>query len=143
MRDEQRAMNEERAAQVVDDLAGLTGTGAYAVTIGRFDGVHLGHRHLIGQVVASARRQGLRSLAITFEPHPEQVFRPDAPVTRLTTAAEKTELLAASGVDVVAILPFTLEFSRQKAEEFIARLVVATQMQELWIGADFALGYKR
>jgi riboflavin kinase/FMN adenylyltransferase len=136
-------MSEERTAQVVTDLAELTGTGAYAVTIGRFDGVHLGHRHLIDQVAASARRQGLRSLAITFEPHPEQIFRPDAPVTRLATAAEKRALLAASGVDVVAIFPFTMEFSRQTAEEFIARLVAATEMKELWIGADFALGYKR
>jgi len=70
-------MNEERVARIVDDLAELAGTGSYAVTIGRFDGVHLGHRHLIDQTVASARRQGLRALAITFEPHPEQVFRPD------------------------------------------------------------------
>lgn len=130
-------------ARVVFDLAELTGTGAYTVTIGRFDGVHLGHRHLIDQTVASARRQGLLALAITFEPHPETVFRPDAPVQRLTTAEGKAALLAASGVDAVAVLPFSLEFSRQTAEDFVARLVATTQLKELWIGADFALGYKR
>ena len=113
---------QEGHLRVVRDLAALTGSGAYAVTIGRFDGVHLGHRHLIGLATESAARQGLRSLAITFEPHPEQVFRPDAPVARLTTAADKEALLQTTGVDAVAILPFSLEFSRQTAEEFIAQL---------------------
>lgn len=136
-------MNEGRLARVVHDLTELTGTGPYAVTIGRFDGVHLGHQHLLGQTVASAHSQGLRSLAITFEPHPEAVFRPDLPTQRLTTAQMKTALLAASGVDAVAILPFTLDFSRQTAEEFIAHLAATTALQELWIGADFALGYRR
>jgi riboflavin kinase / FMN adenylyltransferase len=130
-------------ATVVRDLAELAGSGPYAVTIGRFDGVHRGHRHLIDQAVASARQQGWRSLAITFEPHPEQIFRPDQPVTRLTTAVQKEALLATSGVDAVAILPFSLDFSRQTAEEFIAELAAATQLRELWIGEDFALGYKR
>ena len=135
--------NVARGARVVRDLAELAGSGPYAVTIGRFDGVHRGHRHLIDRTVQSARRQGWRSLAITFEPHPEQIFRPEQPPTRLTTAALKAELLAASGVDAVAILPFSLDFSRQTAEDFIAGLVAATGMRELWIGEDFALGYKR
>lgn len=131
------------AARVIGELAALTGSGPYVVTIGRFDGLHLGHRHLIERATESARRQGWRSLAITFEPHPEQVFRPEQPPARLATAALKAELLATSGVDVVAILPFSLEFSRQTAEAFIARLVAATQLRELWIGEDFALGYQR
>ncbi len=133
----------DAAVLVTRDLAELVGTGPYTVTIGRFDGVHLGHRHLIDQTVASARRQGLRALAITFEPHPEAIFRPDAPTQRLTTAGEKERLLACSGVDAVAILPFSRAFSQQTAEEFIARLVAATELRELWIGADFALGHKR
>ncbi len=137
-------MNEEAgAARIARDLAELRGTGPYVVTIGRFDGVHLGHRHLIAQTVVDARAQGVRALAITFEPHPEQIFRPDAPLQRLTTPAEKAALLATSGVDAVAILPFSAEFARQTAEEFIAVLVAATELRALWIGADFALGYKR
>ena len=131
------------AARIARDLAELRGTGPYVVTIGRFDGVHLGHRHLIAQTVVDARAQGVRALAITFEPHPEQIFRPDAPLQRLTTPAEKAALLATSGVDAVAILPFSAEFARQTAEEFIAVLVAATELRALWIGADFALGYKR
>lgn len=130
-------------ARVVDDLDELADTGEYAVTIGRFDGVHLGHRHLIGLTVASARRQGLRSLAITFEPHPEQVLRPDVPAERLTTPAEKAALLAHTGVDVVAVLAFTPEFSRQMPEEFIDRLMATARPRELWVGADFVFGYKR
>ena len=129
--------------QVVRDLAELRGTGPYVVTIGRFDGVHLGHRHLIAQTVADARAQGVRALAITFEPHPEQIFRPDEPTQRLTTPAEKAALLATSGVDAVAILPFSAEFARQTAEVFVALLVATTSLRALWIGADFALGYKR
>lgn len=131
------------AALVVRDLAELAGSGPYAVTIGRFDGVHRGHRHLIDRTVASARAHGWRSLAITFEPHPEQIFRPDQPASRLTTAPMKEALLAASGVDAVAILPFSLEFSRQTAEDFIAQLAAATRVRELWIGEDFALGHRR
>lgn len=132
-----------RRARVVYDVADLAGTGEYAITIGRFDGVHLGHRHLIDLTTASARRQGLRSLAITFEPHPEQVLRPDQPTFRLTTPAAKEALLAASGVDVVAVLRFTTEFSRQHPEEFIGRLVETARPRELWVGQDFVFGYKR
>lgn len=131
------------AARIVHDLAELAGTGEYAVTIGRFDGVHRGHQHLLGLTARDARERGLRSLAITFEPHPEQVFRPDQPITRLTTPALKAALLAASGVDAVAILPFSLEFSQQTAEAFVARLVTSVRPRALWIGQDFALGYKR
>src|SRR5690348_17081006 len=131
------------AARIVHDLAELAGTGEYTVTIGRFDGVHRGHQHLLGLTARDARERGLRSLAITFEPHPEQVFRPDQPITRLTTPAMKAALLAVSGVDAVAILPFSLEFSRQTAEAFIARLVTSVRPRALWIGQDFALGYKR
>ncbi len=131
------------SARIVRDLAALRSTGPYVVTIGRFDGVHLGHRHLLDQTIADARDQDIRALAITFEPHPEQIFRPDAPLQRLTTPAAKAALLAASGVDAVAILPFSAEFARQTAEEFVAVLVAATGLRALWIGADFALGHKR
>lgn len=132
-----------RAATIVHDLDELRGTGRYVATIGRFDGVHRGHRHLIGLAVASARRQGFQALGITFEPHPEQLLRPaDAP-PRLSRPAEKEELLALSGLDAVAVLPFTAAFSRQQPEEFIDALVAATALSELWIGEDFALGYRR
>lgn len=141
---ERGAMNAAQGpTRIVRDLVELTGTGPYAVTIGRFDGVHLGHRHLIDRTVTSAHNSGVRALAITFEPHPEQIFHPAEPIQRLTTAAEKTTLLAASGVDAVAILPFSAALARQTAEEFIAQLVAATAVRELWIGADFALGYQR
>lgn len=130
-------------ATVVNALDDLAGTGAYVATIGRFDGVHRGHQHLIGLAVASARRQGLRSLGVTFEPHPEQLLRPADAAPRLTCPEEKEALLARTGLDVVAVLPFTVQFSRQQPEEFIDALVAATQLRELWIGEDFALGYRR
>jgi riboflavin kinase/FMN adenylyltransferase len=130
-------------ARVVRDLAELHGTGRYAVTIGRFDGVHLGHRHLIDLTTDSARREGLRSLVITFEPHPEQVLRPEVVAFRLTMPAGKESLLATTGADVVAILPFTPEFSRWLPEQFIDLLIDTVQMRELWVGEDFVFGYKR
>jgi riboflavin kinase/FMN adenylyltransferase len=140
---ERREGSPPASGRVARELAELAGSGEYAVTIGRFDGVHLGHRHLLDLTAGSARRQGLRSLAITFEPHPEQVLAPDRPPARLTTAAEKAALLAASGVDAVAVLPFTPEFSRWSPERFIATLAATARPRELWVGEDFVFGHRR
>jgi riboflavin kinase / FMN adenylyltransferase len=113
------------------------------VTIGNFDGVHLGHRKLIQQVVDRARALDLCSYAITFDPHPDQVLYPERRHIYLSTAEERGEILQASGVDEVWICPFTRELARLDPEEFIQLVGQRHPIAELWVGADFALGRGR
>jgi riboflavin kinase/FMN adenylyltransferase len=113
------------------------------VTIGNFDGVHLGHHKLIDQVVSRARALGLRSFAITFDPHPEQVLVPERKLTYLSTAEERGEILKGSGIDAVWICPFTRELARLEPEEFMRLVTERQPIAELWVGADFALGRGR
>ena len=118
-------------------------TQSAIVTIGNFDGVHLGHRKLIQQVVDRARALGLCSFAITFDPHPDQVLYPERRHIYLSTAEERGEILTASGTDSVWICPFTRELARLDPEEFIQLVGQRHPISELWVGADFALGRGR
>jgi riboflavin kinase / FMN adenylyltransferase len=90
----------------------VTSANPAIVTIGNFDGVHLGHQKLIGQVADRARALGLRSMAVTFEPHPEQVLFPERKLTHLSTSEERRVLLHANGMDNVWVCPFTTELAR-------------------------------
>ena len=93
------------------------------VTTGFFDGVHLGHRHVLSAVVSSARERGEEAVVVTFWPHPRTVLQQDAREFRiLTTLEEKKTLLAAAGIDRVEVLPFTREFAAMTAEEYLAML---------------------
>lgn len=113
------------------------------VTIGVFDGVHLGHQMLIRQVVERAHALGLRSLAVTFDPHPEQVLFPERKLTYLTRADERERLLYQLGVDDVWVCQFTPEVARLEPEEFLRIVIERQPLAELWVGADFALGRGR
>jgi riboflavin kinase/FMN adenylyltransferase len=117
--------------------------GPVVATIGNFDGVHSGHRWVIAQVIARARTLGLPSLAITFEPHPVRVLRPELPHTLITTPAHKLELLATTGLDAVLVLPFTAELSQLSAEAF-ARDILRDRIQvrEVHEGESFRFGYQ-
>lgn len=111
-------------------------------SIGTFDGVHRGHRHLLGLVVERANQIGAESLVVTFEPTPVQVLAPDRFRGRLCGCDERTRLLQEAGVDRVVVLPFTLDLAKQTPEEFLQALAQAG-VRELWVGDDFALGHKR
>ncbi len=111
------------------------------VTVGAFDGVHLGHQALIGQVVAMARAYGWRSVVVTFFPHPAVVLRGETPFY-LTSPEEKRAHIARLGVDLLVQIPFTQETARIRAADFVERLV-GIGMRALWAGPDFALGYRR
>jgi riboflavin kinase/FMN adenylyltransferase len=113
------------------------------VTIGNFDGVHLGHRKLIEQVVDRARALKLCSYAITFDPHPEHVLFPERKLTYLSTAEERREMLLDTGIDSVWICPFTRELSHFEPEDFMRLVTERQPIAELWVGADFALGRGR
>jgi riboflavin kinase / FMN adenylyltransferase len=113
------------------------------VTIGVFDGVHLGHLKLIRQVADRARALGLGSLAVTFEPHPEQVLFPERKLMHLSSPEERLAILRANGMDEVWVCPFTVELSRLEPEDFMRMVTERQPMAELWVGADFALGRGR
>jgi len=124
--------------------AALPGKGrSAAVAIGVFDGVHRGHRHLLGYLVERARREGFARLVVTFHPHPRTVIRPGTPLTYLCGLEERVELLRAPGVDAVAVLAFTSELAQLSAREFVSLIVEELRMKLLVVGSDFALGRGR
>ncbi|HEX9305326.1 MAG TPA: bifunctional riboflavin kinase/FAD synthetase [Thermoanaerobaculia bacterium] len=110
-------------------------------TIGNFDGVHLGHRRILEAVVARARETGRPSIAITFEPHPLSVLRPDRAPRRLQTLHQKEEAIEALGVANLLVIPFTRDFSLIEPEEFV-RSVLQERLavSELFLGSHFAFG---
>jgi riboflavin kinase/FMN adenylyltransferase len=118
--------------------------GPAALTIGNFDGVHLGHQAMIQRVSEAARARGLVSAVMTFEPHPREFFAPDKAPTRLTSLREKLELLAELGVDRVLVCRFDFDFARIAAEEFIERVVLGS-LGARWVlvGDDFRFGARR
>ncbi|MBX6384009.1 MAG: bifunctional riboflavin kinase/FAD synthetase [Microbispora sp.] len=117
--------------------------GRSIVTIGVFDGVHLGHQRLVARAVETARDQGLPAVAVTFDPHPDEVVRPGSHPPRLTTTDRRVELLHALGVDAVCVLPFTLEFSRMSPDEFVqTALVDRLHAAGVVVGENFRFGHK-
>lgn len=120
---------------------GLAGT---AVTVGSFDGVHRGHLDVISLLVRRARDCGLRSLAVTFDPHPLEVVNPAAAPQLLTVGYEKLEVLAETGLDYLAVLPFTPALARLSPESFVLDILVARfGMHDLLMGHDHGLGRQR
>jgi riboflavin kinase/FMN adenylyltransferase len=113
------------------------------VTIGTFDGVHRGHASLLRATVERARGLGLASLAVTFEPVPAQILRPDRFPGRICPVEEKLARLQAAGLDEVLVLEFSRDFSEQTPEEFLGALAAAARPVELWFGEGFALGRNR
>jgi riboflavin kinase/FMN adenylyltransferase len=113
------------------------------VTIGNFDGVHLGHQMLLRQVVDRARALQLGSYAVTFNPHPAQVLMPERKLTHLTSPDERLQLIKACGIDDIWTCTFTPELARLEPEEFIRLVSERRPIAELWVGPDFALGRGR
>jgi riboflavin kinase/FMN adenylyltransferase len=116
--------------------------GPVVATIGNFDGVHRGHRWVIAEVVERAKARGVRSMVITFDPHPARVLRPEACPALITPTAEKLDLLAKTGVDAVLVMPFTHELSRMTARMFAAGMLKdALRVTELHEGENFRFGH--
>jgi riboflavin kinase/FMN adenylyltransferase len=117
--------------------------GAVAA-IGNFDGVHRGHRDLLEATLAQARAAGAPALAITFEPHPRTVFRPEEPVFRLTPPLAKEALLRALGFDGVVVIPFDRTFAARSAESFVEEILCAgLGVRGVVIGYNFHFGKDR
>lgn len=113
------------------------------LTIGTFDGVHVGHRLLINHVQEEARRRGIASAVVTFHPIPRTVLFPDQPIPHLTSIGERVELIKGLAVDKVVPLTFTRELSQVSAHDFVRLLVDNLGMEHLVAGPDFALGRNR
>ena len=114
------------------------------VTVGTFDGVHRGHALVLERTAAAARRAGLPSLAVTFDPHPLDIVNPSAAPPLLTLWNEKLEALGQSPIDYVGVVPFTVDLSRLTPEEFVERVLIERfRMRELWIGYDHGFGRGR
>ena len=127
----------------LESLAGLRLNRDVVLTIGVFDGVHLGHQHLIGGVVQRARAIGGLGVVLTFHPHPQLVLRPALQPAYLTTLEERLALIAGVGIDLTVTLRFTVETAQVTAREFVTALCRAFRLVELRVGPDFALGHKR
>lgn len=114
------------------------------LTVGTFDGIHRGHQDLIARMVERARRVGLPSIVVTFAPHPLEVVNPAAAPLLLTPGDEKLEALTDTGIDYVAVVPFTRTLAAYPAPSFVrAVLRERFAMRELWIGYDHGLGRGR
>lgn len=116
---------------------------ASVLTIGAFDGVHLGHQRLVRKVIAAARKVGAPAVVLTFFPHPSVVLQGREPTFYLTSPGRKGELLGELGIDVVITQKFNRELSLVPADEYIQRLKDHLGLRQLWIGPDFALGHER
>jgi riboflavin kinase / FMN adenylyltransferase len=114
-------------------------------TFGNFDGVHRGHRAVLGRVVEEARRRGVPAVAVTFDPHPAALFHRERGLPLITPDTMRDDLLADTGLDGLLVLEFTHEFAAQTAEEYVRHTFVeALQAQVLVVGADtrgFGAGY--
>ena len=124
-----------------DTFDGLKGT---VVTIGTFDGVHLGHRKIIDRLLASAQSNDLESVVLTFFPHPRMVLQKDTGIKLINSIDERIALLEACGLDHLIIHPFTQEFSRLTAEEFVKDILVdQLKARKVIIGYDHRFGRNR
>jgi len=118
--------------------------GPVALTIGNFDGVHLGHQAMLSELVRAARGLGLPACVLTFEPHPREFFAPDQAPVRLTSLREKIELLAARGIDRLHVCRFNYELAQVSAPQFIERVLVeGLGVRWLLVGDDFRFGARR
>jgi len=131
--------------RVISNLQELGDSRAPSVvTIGNFDGVHLAHQRLLRRVVEVARPQGARATAITFEPHPIKILAPDHSPKLLTPLTRKVELIAATGIDLLVVLPFTRELARQSPLDFVRRVLVdPLHALSVHVGPNFRFGYRQ
>lgn len=130
--------------KVVRDLKNFTNSKKTVLTIGTFDGVHIGHQKIIKQLVETAQSKNLTSVVLTFFPHPRMVLQNDIAVRMIDTVDEKIQWLDQLGVDVLVIHPFSKSFSRTTAVTF-ARDIIANQLnaKEVIIGYDHRFGQNR
>jgi riboflavin kinase / FMN adenylyltransferase len=118
-------------------------TGPSVITVGFFDGVHLGHQEVIRRTVEAAKDRDARSVAVTFDRHPREVLTPGEEPRLLTTVERKAELIAACGIDVLVVLEFSRRFSEVSAEDFVRDVLVGgLHAVHARVGANFRFGHR-
>ena len=130
--------------KIFNAIQEFTAPAKTIVTLGTFDGVHKGHKSLLDKLINSSKELGCETVVLTFFPHPRMVLQPDADVKLLNTITEKATLLEASGVDNLIIHPFSREFSRLTAEDFVKDILVTRlNARKIIIGHDHRFGRNR
>lgn len=130
--------------QILRNTEQLEPAVEHAVTIGTYDGVHIGHRTVIDATRRLAGELGLRTAVVTFHPHPASVLRPDSAPLMLTDLDQRLDLLATAGVDTALVIPFDLEASQETAERFVERVLVdCIRARVIVVGDDFHFGKGR
>lgn len=113
------------------------------LTVGNFDGLHRGHKKVIRKVISRARESYGTSALLTFEPHPRIFLHPDSAPPLLLTREEKIDILDHWGLDYYIEIPFTIEFSQIRAEDFLNQIWLFLNPKEVYVGEDFRFGLKR
>ena len=130
--------------EIIHSLSNYQHTENTVVTIGTFDGVHIGHQKIIEQVVETAKKLGTKSVLLTFFPHPRMVLQQNASIELINTIDERAELLSKTGLDYLIIHPFSIEFSRLTALDFVRKILVnQLNTSKLIIGYDHHFGKNR
>ncbi|MBU3011489.1 bifunctional riboflavin kinase/FAD synthetase [Polaribacter vadi] len=130
--------------KIVQDILNFTSTTQTFVTIGTFDGVHYGHQKIIEKLVLEAKKANKKSVLLTFFPHPRMVLQKDASIELINTIEERAFLLEKTGLDYLIIHPFSREFSRTSALEFVRDILVnQLNISKLIIGYDHHFGKNR
>jgi riboflavin kinase/FMN adenylyltransferase len=118
--------------------------GPSVVTIGNFDGVHVGHRLIMRRVVAIARGKGLLPAVLTFDPHPARILAPERAPKLIMTVARRLRSIESEGIDAVLALPFSLEFAKLSPAEFVTQVLLGKlKARVVVVGEDFRFGYKQ
>jgi len=130
--------------EVIHNISNYQPRKAGVLTIGTFDGVHIGHQKIISNLVASAKQENLCGIVLTFFPHPRMVLQKDSKLKMIDTLEEKRKILESLGVEVLIIQPFTIEFSRMTAIEYTRDILVnSLNISKLIIGYDHRFGRNR
>jgi riboflavin kinase/FMN adenylyltransferase len=133
-----------KAVKIARGIEEATGFAPSAVTIGKFDGVHAGHAHLIRQVVAEAAQHGLTPSVLTFDPHPLCVLAPDRAPKPLATVQERCDRMHELGIEQIFVLRFTAEIARLSPEEFVTQyLRDVMRARFVWVGDNFRFGHRQ
>src|SRR5215470_18504082 len=117
--------------------------GPSIVSVGNFDGVHRAHSRVLSEIVARGRQQDAKSVAVSFEPHPMRILRPDSGLKLLTPTPEKLRLLEQTGIDAALLLPFTRDLSLMGPKEFVGQILCdRLSAVEVHEGYNFHFGHK-